>query len=68
MKVPKDITRRRDGVTVKFQDDAARCPKTASVARGQVRRAARPAFAFNYQVVDNWTACNGDGVVQRGET
>src|SRR5699024_7871400 len=27
----------------------------------------RPAFAFGWQVVDDCGACNGDGIIQRGE-
>src|SRR5574337_450030 len=27
----------------------------------------RPAFAYDYQIIDDCAACNGDGIVQRGE-
>ncbi len=67
VKIPKDITSRRDGVTVKFQDDSGLLPDTASGELSFVELP-RPAFAFNYQVLDNCEGCNGDGLVQRGES
>ena len=66
VKLPKDLTSRRDGVTVKFQDDQGELPDTV-VAEINFAELARPAFAFNTQVLDDCAACNGDGVLQRGE-
>jgi carboxyl-terminal processing protease len=66
LKLPKDLTSRRDGVTVKFQDDSGQLQETVA---GELSFAElpRPTFAFNYQVIDDCAGCNGDGLVQRGE-
>ncbi len=66
VKLPKDLTSRRDEVTVKFHDDNGALPTTV-VSELSFAELPRPAFAFNWQVVDNCEACNGDGVAQRGE-
>ncbi len=66
MKLPKDLTSRRDDVTVKFHDDDGVLPETL-VSEVNFLELPRPAFAFNWQVIDDCAACNGDGVVQRGE-
>ncbi|MCP3142710.1 MXAN_5808 family serine peptidase [Pyxidicoccus xibeiensis] len=67
VRLPKDLTSRRDDVTVRFFDDQGALPETR-VAELNFVELPRPAFAFNWQVVDDCTACNGDGTVQRGET
>ncbi len=67
VKMPKDIISRRDGVTVKFQDDAKTLEDTVQGELSFVELP-RPSFAFNYQVLDNCDGCNGDGLVQRGES
>ncbi|HEX8439610.1 MXAN_5808 family serine peptidase [Archangium sp.] len=66
VKLPKDLTSRRDEVTVKFHDDNGALPTTL-VSELSFAELPRPAFAFNWQVVDNCESCNGDGVAQRGE-
>src|SRR4051812_33650830 len=66
VKLPKDLTSRRDGVTVKFQDDSGQLQETV-VGELSFTELARPAFSYNYQVIDDCAACNGDGIVQRGE-
>lgn len=66
VKMPKDLLSRRDGVTVKFQDDNGTLANTA-VAELNFVELTRPMFGFNYQVIDNCQACNGDGQIQRGE-
>ena len=67
VKVPKDLYSRRDDVTVRFFDDQGALPQqlVAEVNFGEV---ARPAFALDWQVIDDCAQCNGDGVAQRGET
>ncbi|MFL5349397.1 MAG: MXAN_5808 family serine peptidase [Hyalangium sp.] len=66
VKLPKDLTSRRDDVTVKFFDDSGALPKTL-VNEVSFLELPRPAFAFNWQVLDDCATCNGDGVVQPGE-
>ncbi len=66
VRLPKDLTSRRDDVTVKFVDDQGTLP-TSLVSELTFAELPRPAFAFNWQVVDDCQACNGDGVTQRGE-
>jgi carboxyl-terminal processing protease len=66
VKLPKDLTSRRDDVTVKFFDDAGALPDTL-VSELNFGELPRPAFAFNWQVLDTCPACNGDGLIQRGE-
>ena len=66
VRLPKDLTSRRDDVTVKFFDDAGALPTTL-VSEVSFAELPRPAFAFNWQVIDTCGSCNGDGVTQRGE-
>ncbi|WP_163783239.1 MXAN_5808 family serine peptidase [Myxococcus vastator] len=67
VRLPKDLTSRRDDVTVRFFDDHGALPETR-VAELNFVELPRPAFAFNWQVIDDCAACNGDGTVQRGES
>ncbi|GHG64664.1 PDZ domain-containing protein [Comamonas sp. JC664] len=67
VRLPKDLTSRRDDVTVRFFDDNGALPETR-VAELNFVELPRPAFAFNWQVIDDCATCNGDGTVQRGET
>ena len=66
LKLPKDITSRRDSVMIRFFDDHGALPETVEAELNFVE-IPRPAFAFDWQVVDDCTQCNGDGMVQRGE-
>jgi carboxyl-terminal processing protease len=66
VKVPKEIYSRRDDVTVKFFDDQGALPQQL-VAEVNFGELPRPAFALDWQVVDDCAQCNGDGVAQRGE-
>lgn len=66
VKLPKDLTSRRDDVTIHFLDDSGKLPKTL-VSEVGFQELPRPAFAFNWQVLDDCSACNSDGVVQPGE-
>jgi carboxyl-terminal processing protease len=67
VQIPKDLTSRRDDVTVKFLDDAGPLPETL-VAELNFAELPRPAFAFGWQVLDDCAACNGDGIAQRNES
>ena len=66
VKTPKDLLSRRDGVRVKLQDDSG---VLADVDAGELNfvEQTRPQFAFTWSVNDACDACNGDGLVQRGE-
>jgi carboxyl-terminal processing protease len=66
VKLPKDLASRRDSVTVKLQDDSG---VLQDVVAGELNfiELARPQFAYNWSISDECAACNGDGVVQRGE-
>jgi carboxyl-terminal processing protease len=66
LKMPKDITSRRDNVKIRFFDDHGALPETVDAELNFVELP-RPAFAFGWQVIDDCTQCNGDGMVQRGE-
>lgn len=66
VKMPKDLTSRRDGVTLKVQDDSGTLPETTTQELSFVELP-RPAFAYDYQIIDDCQGCNGDGIVQRGE-
>ncbi len=66
VQIPKDMTSRRDDVTVKFLDDSGPLPETL-VAELNFAELPRPAFAIGWQVIDDCASCNGDGVTQRGE-
>jgi carboxyl-terminal processing protease len=67
VKVPKDIYSRRDDVTVRFLDDQGTLPQQL-VAEVNFGELPRPAFALDWQVVDDCVSCNGDGVAERGES
>jgi carboxyl-terminal processing protease len=67
VKMPKDLTARRDDVTVKLFDDNGALPTTV-VSELSFGELTRPAFAFNWQVIDDCATCNRDGVAQRGES
>jgi carboxyl-terminal processing protease len=67
VRLPKDLTSRRDDVTVRFHDDNGPLPKTV-VSELSFVELPRPAFAFNWQVIDDCQVCNGDGMPQRGES
>ncbi|MBL9037388.1 MAG: PDZ domain-containing protein [Archangium sp.] len=66
VKLPKDLSSRRDGVTVKLQDDSGLLAETTNDELTFVEQP-RPQFAFTWSVNDSCAACNNDGVVQRGE-
>lgn len=66
VKFPKDLASRRDGVTVKLQDDSGTLAETLAGELTFVELP-RPQFAYTWSVVDECQACNGDGLVQRGE-
>jgi len=66
LKMPKDIISRRDSVKVRFFDDHGALPETVDADLNFIE-IPRPAFAFDWQVIDDCTQCNGDGMVQRGE-
>jgi carboxyl-terminal processing protease len=67
VQIPKDMTSRRDDVTVKFLDDAGPLSETL-VGELNFAELPRPSFAIGWQVIDDCAACNGDGVTQRGES
>ncbi|HEY0881689.1 MAG TPA: MXAN_5808 family serine peptidase, partial [Archangium sp.] len=67
VKIPKDLASRRDGVTVKLQDDSGVLAETTA-GELTIVEIPRPQFAFTWSVIDDCAACNGDGLVQRGET
>lgn len=67
VKTPKDLASRSDGVLVKLQDDSG---VLAESPAGELKiiEIPRPQFAYTWSIVDDCAACNGDGLVQRGET
>ncbi len=67
VKIPKDIASRRDGVTVRLQDDSGVLAESTA-GELTIVEFARPQFAYTWSIVDDCAACNGDGLVQRGET
>jgi carboxyl-terminal processing protease len=67
VRLPKDLTSRRDDVTVKFFDDQGQLPETL-VSELNFVELPRPSFAFNWQVIDDCATCNGDGLLQKGES
>lgn len=67
VKLPKDLISRRDGVTVKFQDDSGGVLQEAIAGELNFVELPRPRFAYTWQIVDECQACNQDGQVQRGE-
>ncbi|MGQ0508134.1 MAG: MXAN_5808 family serine peptidase, partial [Myxococcaceae bacterium] len=66
IKLPKDMTSRRDEVKVKFLDDNGPLAETLTSELNFVELP-RPTFAFSWQILDTCSQCNGDGLVQRGE-
>ncbi len=66
VRLPKDLTSRRDQVVAKLYDDNGMLSESAPSEMTFVELP-RPAFAFNWQVNDSCEACNGDGLIQRGE-
>jgi carboxyl-terminal processing protease len=67
VRLPADLTSRRDAVSLKLQDDSGMLTETVSSEMNFVEQP-RPVFAFSWQVEDRCDACNGDGRIQRGET
>jgi carboxyl-terminal processing protease len=53
-------------VVFKFFDDYGALPESL-VSELNFAEIPRPAFAFDWQVIDDCAQCNGDGLVQRGE-
>ncbi len=68
VKLPKDLISRRDGITVKFQDDSAEVLQETVAGELNFVEIARPKFAYSYQLIDDCQGCNEDGQAQRGET
>jgi carboxyl-terminal processing protease len=66
VKTPKDLGSRRDGVTLKLQDDSGFLMETMAGELNFVELP-RPRFAYTWSLVDSCDTCNGDGQVQRGE-
>jgi carboxyl-terminal processing protease len=66
VKIPKDVASRRDGVTVKLQDDSGVLAESLA-GELTIVEIPRPQFAFTWSIVDDCAQCNGDGLVQRGE-
>ncbi|HLT29321.1 MAG TPA: MXAN_5808 family serine peptidase [Myxococcaceae bacterium] len=66
IKLPRDISSRRDTVTLTLHDDQGALPARVE---GEVsfNELPRPAFAYTLQTFDACEACNGDGQVQKGE-
>jgi carboxyl-terminal processing protease len=65
--LPENLASRRDVVTVRLQDDSGMLAPSATAELDFVE-APRPAFAFSWQVQDRCDTCNGDGLVEPGET
>ncbi len=68
VKLPKDLISRRDGVTVKFQDDSGGVLQETVAGELTFVELPKPQFAYTWQVIDDCQGCNLDGQVQRGET
>ncbi|MCC6335479.1 MAG: PDZ domain-containing protein [Myxococcales bacterium] len=66
VKTPKDLLSRRDGVKVKLQDDSGVLSETEAGELNFVELP-RPQFSFTWSINDTCAACNGDGLIQRGE-
>ncbi|MDP1822954.1 MAG: MXAN_5808 family serine peptidase [Archangium sp.] len=66
VKIPKDLASRRDGVTVKLQDDSGIVAENTA-GELTIVEIPRPQFAYTWSIVDDCATCNGDGLVQRGE-
>jgi carboxyl-terminal processing protease len=67
VRLPKDLPSRKDSVTVHFRSEQGDLPQTLTheLAFAELPR---PLFGFSWQVLDDCRECNGDGLVQRGET
>jgi carboxyl-terminal processing protease len=66
VKTSKDLASRRDGVTVKLQDDSGLLQESVAGELNFVELP-RPQFAYSWSVTDSCEGCNGDGLAQRGE-
>jgi len=67
IRLPQDLTSRRDQVTLKLFDDHGQLSENL-VSELNFAEQPRPTFAFNWQVIDDCEKCNGDGEVQLGES
>jgi carboxyl-terminal processing protease len=67
VRLPKDLPSRKDSVTVHLRSEQGDLPQTLTheLAFAELPR---PLFGFSWQVLDDCRECNGDGLVQRGET
>ncbi len=68
VKLPKDLISRRDGVSVKFQDDSGNVIQEAMAGELNFAELPKPRFAYGWQMIDDCANCNHDGQVQRGES
>lgn len=66
VKTTKDLASRRDGVTVKLQDDSGLLQESVAGELNFVELP-RPQFAYSWSITDSCDVCNGDGQAQRGE-
>jgi len=66
IKLPKELSSRRDDVTLTLHDDRGPLPGQA-VGELSFVELPRPSFAFTLQAVDRCKECNRDGLVQKGE-
>lgn len=66
VKTTKDLFSRRDGVTIKLQDDSGVLQEVVAPELSFVELP-RPQFAYTWSLVDTCEACSGDGLAQRGE-
>lgn len=66
VQLPRDVVSRRDGVTVKLQDDSGVLTESTA-GELTIVEIPRPQFAYTWSIVDDCAACNGDGQAQRGE-
>ncbi len=67
VRLPKDLTSRRDAVSIHLFDDKGQLGEPV-VSELNFVELPRPTFAFAYQLQDDCSACNGDGIAQRGES
>lgn len=66
IKLPKELSSRRDDVTLTLHDDRGPLPGQ-TVDELTFTELPRPSFAFTLQAVDRCKECNRDGLVQKGE-
>ncbi len=66
-RISKDALDRSDGVKIHFDAHEGHTPASGEV-RPTIVALPRPLFQYSYQIVDNGSGANGDGLVQRGET